>query len=178
MKFCFLILLLILSLVNLKGKAQTSTYKIITEFAGTWDGIIDTTEIKRLDDPLKALTAFYSALAGTNCDTSTCDLTTALGLGTQGSDAHKALIKKYFPNDKLAKEVVAQNCYLRPDGASTFSEYCYLTITTSKGEIKVDFKVYFYDHGNDSYLTRQDTYLFQNHIFKVVKRKIIKQGKK
>jgi hypothetical protein len=105
-------------------------------------------------------------------------LTTALGLGTQGSDTHKAIIKKYLPNDKLAREVIAQDCYLRPDGASTFSDYSYLTITTSKEVVRVDFKVNFYDHGNDSCVTRQDTYLFQNHEFKVVKRKIVKQGKK
>jgi hypothetical protein len=64
MKSSILTLFLILNLIDFKSKAQTSTYKIITELAQTWSGIIDTNEIKKLDEPLKALAAFYSCIGG------------------------------------------------------------------------------------------------------------------
>jgi hypothetical protein len=165
----FYLLLLVISFINL-GNAQTSTYKIITEFADAFEGDIDTSEINKLNEPLRALTALYSALAGTECDTSTCELTTALGLGSQGSEVHKSLIKKYFPADKLAKNLIIQDCYLRPGGASTFSEYAYLTITQTKDTFKVNYKVNFYDHGNDSYTKRLDVYLLRNNQFKAIHR--------
>ena len=83
-------------------------------------GKIDTATIKKLEEPLIALTAFYSAMGGTMCDGEHCKLTTALGLGKQGSDKHKNIIKKYFPEDKVAETLLKQDCYLRPSGASTF----------------------------------------------------------
>src|SRR5450631_2086051 len=76
--------------------------------------------IASLPSNLKAMAAFYSAMGGTNCLDQECALTTALGLGKQGSDLQKSLIVKYFPDDKAAKLVVAQDCYLAPASASAF----------------------------------------------------------
>src|SRR5690606_2892123 len=117
-----------------KSVAKNDTYKIIlrTEmsepekdsdtgelYATEIPGEIDRATIEKLNEPLKALTAFYSAMGGTMCSGDFCELTTALGLGKQGSDKHKNIIMKYFPNDKVAETVIKQNCYLRPSGASS-----------------------------------------------------------
>jgi len=49
-------------------------------------GDINQTTVDSLDEPLKAIAAYYSALGGSYCDqdtsfVETCELTTALGLG-------------------------------------------------------------------------------------------------
>src|ERR1700681_1047663 len=87
--------------------------------------------IASLPPNLKAMAAFYSAMGGTNCMDQECALTTALGLGKQGSDAQKALIEKYFPDDKAAKLVLGQDCYLPPGSASTFSNFASLSFIVS-----------------------------------------------
>src|SRR5664279_2476515 len=127
--FCMVLCLLI----SVTGKCQKVVHEIILEK----EDHIDTTEIKKLDEHLRGVLALYSAMGGSNCDGTTCDLTTVLGLGEQGSNAHKTLIMKYFPDDKVAKAVVAQSCYLRPGGASTFTEFGYLTLVESKDTISV-----------------------------------------
>ncbi len=133
--------------------------------------------IKRLNEPLRALVSFYSAMNGTLCTGTNCELTTSLGLGKQGSDRHKSLISKYFPNDKIAQAVVKQNCYQRPSGASSFSEYYYITITTYADTIKVDYKVLYYDRGTERFNQGPDFYLYKNNRFKMLKRNIWKHVK-
>ena len=164
---CFLLLVL----VNNKSFAQKSIYKIILKTADL-PGDVDTNEIKKLNEPLKGLLALYSAMGGTNCNGDSCELTTALGLGEQGSDAHQALIRKYFPEDKVAKAVLAQACYLRPSGASSFSEYEYLTLSTFKDTVKVYYRQYFYDHGKTSSIKGPDIYYFHNNKYQMLKRKL------
>jgi hypothetical protein len=46
--------------------------------------IVDTINLKLIvrNEPLRALAAYYSSLADSNCDGHTCGLTTALGLGS------------------------------------------------------------------------------------------------
>jgi len=135
-------------------------------------GEIDTLTIQKLNEPLKALTALYSAMGGTNCNEVTCDLTTALGLGKQGSDKHKKIILKYFPNDKVAKMVTDQDCYLRPSGASTFSDYEYLTITDLGDTVKVEYNLMLYDHGTINWTKGPDVYTFKDNKFLKVKRNL------
>src|SRR5258707_15551593 len=84
------------------------TLKIILQ-TNSVPGDIDTVTIKKLPEPLKAVPAFYAAMGGTMCYGDSCELTTALGLGKQGSEAHKSLITKYFSGDKVAELVVSQN---------------------------------------------------------------------
>lgn len=158
--------LIFLTSVCEKSEAQTPIFRLIKN-----DGNIDTNEIKKLSEPLKAMAALYSSMAGTSCDTTTCELTTALGLGDQRSEAHKSLIKKYFPNDKVAKVVVKQDCILSRAGSSDFSEYAYLTITSVKDTVEVYYKVDFYDHGKDSMIENYDTYLFRNNQYNMLRRK-------
>ncbi|MFM2290902.1 MAG: hypothetical protein RIS29_715, partial [Bacteroidota bacterium] len=63
------------------------------------------------------------------------------------SDAHKNLIKKYFPDDKVAQAVLAQNCFLRPSGASSFSDFEYLTISQKGDTVEVNYKLMDYNRG-------------------------------
>ena len=135
-------------------------------------GEIDTTTIEKLNEPLIALTAFYSAMGGSYCSGEFCDLTTALGLGKQGSDKHKNAITKYFPNDKVAETVLKQDCYLRPSGASTFSDYEFLTITDKGDTVLVDYKLMHYNSGEITWIEGPDIYLLSENKFKKVKRNL------
>ena len=170
-----------------KSVAKNDTYKIIlrTEmsepekdpdtgelYTTEIPGEIDTTTIEKLNEPLKALTAFYSAMGGTMCSGEYCDLTTELGLGKQGSDKHKSLIKKYFPNDKVAKTVLKQNCYLRPSGASTFSDFEYLTIVDKGDTVIVDYNLMSYNRGEIEWTKGPDIYLYKDNKFEKLKRNL------
>jgi hypothetical protein len=135
-------------------------------------GEIDTSTIEKLNEPLKALAAFYSAMGGSLCNGEYCDLTTALGLGKQGSKNHKSLIKKYFPNDKVAETVLKQDCYLRPSGASTFSDYEFLTIIDKGDTVLVDYKLMYYNRGEIDWIEGPDLYLFKDTKFEKVKRNL------
>lgn len=135
-------------------------------------GEIDTMTIEKLNEPLKALTAFYSAMGGSYCSGDFCDLTTALGLGKQGSDKHKSPIIKYFPNDKVAETVLKQDCYLRPSGASTFSDYEFLTIIDKGDTVVVEYNLMVYNRGEIEWIKGPDTYLFKDNKFKKLKRNL------
>jgi hypothetical protein len=135
-------------------------------------GEIDTTTIEKLNEPLKALTAFYSAMGGSYCSGEFCDLTTALGLGKQGSEKHKTLIQNYFPKDKVAEMVLQQDCYLRPSGASTFSDYEFLTIIDKGDTVVVEYNLMVYNRGEIEWTKGPDTYLFKENKFKKLKRNL------
>lgn len=152
-------------------KAQAKVYNIILE-TGVVPGRIDANAIQNLKEPYKGLLALYSAMGGTNCDGENCELTTALGLGKQGSDMHEALIKKYFATDKVAQAVLAQHCYLRPSGASTFTDYEHLFLSVIKDTVKVNYKLMYYDHGKSGYTKGSDVYVLKGYEFKMLKRKL------
>ncbi|HEY2727359.1 MAG TPA: hypothetical protein VGI61_09315 [Parafilimonas sp.] len=147
------------------------TLKIILETSSI-PGDINTNIIKKLPEFLKALAALYAAIGGTMCSGNSCELTTALGLGKQGSDAHKALITKYFPNDSLAEIVVKQDCYLAPSGATFFSDFQYLNLINLGDTVKVDFNLMIYAQGKTSWRKGTDIYLFSDNKFTKLKRNI------
>lgn len=151
--------------------AQKSIYKIIIR-TNTLPGDINYKQIGKLEEPLKAISAFYSAMGGSYCNADSCELTTALGLGKQGSEAHKKLILKYFPDDKVAKTVIKQDCYLRPSGASTFSEYEYLTLSVIKDTVKVYYSLSYYNRGELSTTKGPDIYIRENNRFRMLKRNL------
>ncbi len=137
-------------------------------------GDINQTAIDKLDEPLKAIAAYYSGLGGSNCrqDTNlveTCDLTTALGLGNQGSEQHKALLKKWFPNDKAAEQLIAQDCYQGPSGASSFSDYVYLILYRQGNTVTIDFNLMVYNRGDIKYIKGPDKILITGNTLKVLK---------
>ena len=86
------------TITDIKSESKT-VYKIILK-TNSAPGDIDTNVTKNLNEPIRALAAFYAAMGGSMCDGENCELTTALGLGKQGSEIHKNLIKKYFKNQR------------------------------------------------------------------------------
>lgn len=156
---------------SVSSSGAESAYRLIHE-TDTAPGRLDTEVIAELDDPLRALAAFYAAMGGTNCDGENCELTTALGLGKQGSDKHKALISNYFPDDPVAATVVGQDCYLRPSGASTFSDFEYLTVTTKGDTIQVDYRLMLYNRGGVTYTEGPDIYLLKDNRFNKIQRNL------
>jgi hypothetical protein len=131
---------------------------------------IDKSVVVGLPDYLKGLAAFYSAMGGTDCIELQCDLTSALGLGKQGSDAQKNLIRKYFPEDKVAKLVIGQDCYVSPNGSSSFSDFHALSFTVTGEIIQVNYQLAVLEHGNVKNINGPDIYIFKNQVFKNKKR--------
>lgn len=148
-----------------KQAHQEITYKIVTS---NEKNPINLKEIKKISEPLKALVALYAAFYGTNCDGTTCELTSALGLGNQGSDEHKNLIKKYFPNDKVANEAIMQNCYLPPSGASSFSEYGFLNLYDKGDTVKVKYELSSISGHDGEVIVKKatDTYIYVTNTYR------------
>jgi hypothetical protein len=141
-------------------------------------GAIDRDAINRLSAPYKAVAAFYAALAGSLCEGDSCGLTTALGLGKQGSALHQTMIKKYFPNDKLAMLILTQECALPPSGASCFSEYEYLTLGQKGDTCIVDYNLMSYVRGDSKWTHGPDIYLWNGHDFHMLQRNVYKYVEK
>jgi hypothetical protein len=161
--------------INITAYAQSEKTKkfILIKKTNSIPGTVNIAVINKLDEPLRAIAAYYSSMEGSNCDGQTCELTTALGLGKQGSNAHLSLLRKWFRNDATAKQLIAQECYLRPNSASTFSDYVYLTIERIGNVVFVKYKVFFYSHGEESYVTSlDDKLLIGKDNITVLKRKI------
>jgi hypothetical protein len=67
---------------------------------------------------------------------------------------------------------VEQNCYLRPSGASSFSDYEYLTITDIADTITVDYRLMVYNRGEVQWVEDPDVYIFKDNVLKKVKRNL------
>jgi hypothetical protein len=158
---CFLCICAIVS----HCEAQ-KTYAVISKKTAQ----VNPAVINQLPPNLKALAAYYSAIGGTQCRQQACRLTTALGLGNQGSPQQITLIQKYFPDDKVAKMICGQNCYLPPDSSAAYSNFVYLTFVISGENIKVNYQLAVYDRGHTKMISGPDTYTFQNQVFKEKKR--------
>ena len=118
---------------------------------------INKQDVDKLNEPLRALAAYYSALAGNNCDGTNCELTYALGLGAQGSDKQINLIKKWIPNDTVANTLIRQNCFQSPNGSSYFTDYNSLIFDVNKDTVIVKFVILKYDHGKSYLQSETDT---------------------
>lgn len=165
-KFVFPIFLLFIFLSGyFTGQAQ-KTYILISKTSGKLNNKL----IASLPPSLKGLAALYSAVGGTGCADQQCGLTTALGLGNQGSAAQKDLIIKYFPQDKVANLVLGQDCYLAPSGASAYSNFASLSFLVKGDEIEVDYELDVFEHGSLKKINGPDIYLFKYPTFKNKKR--------
>jgi hypothetical protein len=131
---------------------------------------INKSAIDKLDEPLKALAAYYSALAGSNCNGKYCELTSALGLGDQGSKAHIELIKKWFPNDKVADALVAQSCFQPSSGSSYFTNYNTLIFELEKDTVIIEFSITKYDHGKSSLQNGFNKAIIKSNEIVIIKR--------
>jgi hypothetical protein len=163
-KIC--ILLPFCTLILISGSSAQKTYDLIPKESGK----VNKELAAGLPVSLKALAALYSAMGGTDCMEQECLLTSALGLGKQGSDAQKALIKKYFPDDRVAMLMLEQDCYLQPASSSSFSNFLSLSFMVKGNTIQVNYRLAVYDHGNMKIIQGPDSYLYYNQKYKNTKR--------
>jgi hypothetical protein len=84
------------------------------------------------------------------------------------------LIKKWFRSDKTAKNLLAQDCYQRPSGASSFSDYIYLTLTRQGDTVTINYSLSLYERGKITYLKGPDKVLIKENQIKVLKGSIWK----
>ena len=166
MKYRIPIILISLLLTFYSNSNAQKTYTLIPKNTGKVNQALTAS----LPNSMKAIAAFYSAMGGTDCLEQECVLTKSLGLGKQGSDAHKKLIETYFPDDKAAKLIIGQECYLSPSGSSSFSNFKYLSFRVTRDTVRVDYQLSVYDHGNTKNISGPDIYIFKNHVYKNIKR--------
>ena len=171
----FIILLFSSSIYAQTKQANKAIKYVLIKATKTIPGDINQSVINSLNEPLKAIAAYYSALGGSNCQqdsnsVETCELTSALKLGTQGSGKHKALLKKWFCNDSKATKLVEQNCYLAPSGAIFFSDYIYLYLIKEGNLVTAYYSMMLYERGKIKYLKGPDKILIQAHTLKFLKR--------
>ena len=166
MKFYFRLFPILFLLVTFEAIHAQKTYTLLSKKTGR----LNYSLINSLPPSLKALAAFYSALGGTNCADQRCELTTALGLGNQGSPAQKELISKYFPGDKVANLLIGQDCYLSPCGSSSFSNFVFLSFTEKGVEVEVNYELDVLNHGNVKKIFGPDIYMMNNQTYKNKKR--------
>lgn len=163
-KKCFLLLLT--ALIFLTSTQAQKTYDLIPKKSGK----VNKALVAALPIHLKAMAALYSAMGGTDCLEQECVLTTALGLGKQGSDSQKNLIRKYFPEDKVAALVLGQDCYLPPGSSSSFSNFLSLSFTVDGNTVLVNYRLAVYDHGNTKIMQGPDRYQYQHERYKNTRR--------
>jgi hypothetical protein len=161
---CCLQIFFLLCIVE-NSKAQ-KTYILISKKTEKLNKAV----VTALPPYLKALAAFYSALGGTNCMDQECALTTALGLGKQGSDSQKSIIQKYFPDDKIARLVIGQDCYLPPNSSTSFSNFSSLNFVTIGEDVRVNYVLNVFENGNMKVINGPDIYLYKGQVFKNTKR--------
>jgi hypothetical protein len=160
-------ILFLLLLISFLAKSQSAkTYTLISKKTGK----LNVKLIESLPPSLKGMAALYSAMGGTNCIDQQCELTTALGLGNQGSEAQKALIHKYFPNDKAAILLIGQDCYLPPDSSASFSNFVSLAFTVNEDQVTVNYELNVLNHGVVKKIQGPDMYEFKNQVYRNTRR--------
>jgi hypothetical protein len=166
MKYLLRISPLLIYLLSAFSSQGQKTYTLLYKNTGKLNYAL----ISALPPALKGLAAFYSAIGGTDCMDQQCALTTALGLGNQGSANQKDLIKKYFPGDKVAALLIGQDCFQAPSSSASFSNFVFLQFTVEKDLIVVNYELDVLNHGNIKKIDGPDIYLFKNQTFTNKKR--------
>lgn len=161
---------------EIKETAKTENYILIAESKEA-PGTINETTIQKLSEPLKAIAALYSGLGGSNCQGENCELTTALGLGKQGSQAQKDLVKKWFGKEKAADQLIAQDFFQPPNSASNFSDFQYLNFEQNADTVTVNYSLMTYSHGATTYIKGPDKYVIKGNTIETINRNIWKDIK-
>lgn len=161
---------------EMKAETKTETYQLITESKST-PGSINTKDIEKLSEPLQAIAALYSGLGGSNCEGENCGLTTALGLGKQGSQQQKDLVKKWFGKDAAAEQLIAQNFYQAPNSSSNFSDFKYLSFEQKGDTVTVNYNLMTYSHGETTDIKGPDQFLIKGNTIETLHRNIWKDVK-
>ncbi|WP_415326599.1 hypothetical protein [Chryseobacterium sp. MMS23-Vi53] len=155
---------------------KTEKYILIAESKDA-PGTINEADIKKIPESLKAIAALYSGLGGSNCEGENCELTTALGLGKQGSQAQKDLVKKWFGKDKAAEQLIAQDFYQPPSSASSFSNFQYLNFEQNGDTVTVDYSLSVYNHGSTTDIKGPDKFIIKGNTIETINRNIWKDTK-
>jgi hypothetical protein len=117
-------------------------------------------DIDKLNEPLKAIAAYYCALMSSNCFDSIhqqfCELTTALGLGSQGSEKHIKLLRKWFTNDEFVQRLIKDSCLVMAPGATIFNDYRYLIFNVRHDTVVINYGFDNYNHGVNRFFKRKD----------------------
>ena len=61
---------------------------------------------------------------------------------------------------------------MRPSGASSFSDYEFLTITDKGDTVLVDYKLMYYNRGEIEWTEGPDIYMFKDNKFEKIKRNL------
>lgn len=118
--------------------------------------------VDRLNEPLRALTAYYACGIQSNCeyfDTTgavICQLNAALGLGKQGSDQHIALLQKWFPGNKEVQSIIDDHCWVGLPGSSNFLEYRHLSFSHHLDTVTIRYSYIIYSHGNITNISKRE----------------------
>ena len=125
-------------------------------------------DINKLKGPLRGLAVYYTCWIQSDCTFDTtgnviCDLTTALGLGYQGSDEQIEELEKWFPNDKDVKSAIDNRCSVGMPGSSNFLEYSLLKFTVRHDTVTVNYEYDHYEHGHNSIIRRKDVAIIKNN---------------
>ncbi|GEN76747.1 hypothetical protein CHA01nite_24870 [Chryseobacterium hagamense] len=153
--------------------AKTETYRLITGSQDT-PGKINADDIAKLTEPLKAIAALYSGLGGSGCEEDSCGLTAALGLGKQGSQAQKNLVRKWFRKDAAAEQLIKQDFYQAPNSSSDFSDFRSLAFRQKGDTVTVDYNLMTYSHGETGYIMGPDRFVIKGNTIKTLHRNIWK----
>lgn len=161
---------------EIKEQSKTGTYRLITG-AKDSHGTINTDDIAKLPEPLKAIAALYSGLGGSGCEERSCGLTTALGLGKQGSQAQKELVKKWFQKEAAANQLIEQDFYQTPNSSSNFSDFQALNFEQKGDTVTVNYSLMTYSHGETGYIKGPDQFIIKGNTIETLHRNIWKDMK-
>jgi hypothetical protein len=104
---------------------------------------VDTLELARLSDPLKAIAIYYLTISRMLCDEKTGILTIGLEPGHQVSKNEKILMKKYLPKDSIVDIINNAQSSFFPYSAARITNFEYLTIINCEDTIIVDYSLQF-----------------------------------
>jgi hypothetical protein len=164
-------------IVSVKRDSVDGFFTLIKKDTGSIPGPVNKSEIDKLSEPLRAIAALYSGLAGSNCSNGNCELTIALGLGKQGSKLQIDLVKKWFPKDKVAEQLISQNFYQPPNTSSSFSDLKFLTFEKKGNIVIVNYDLFIYNHGEESNISGPDKFIIKGNTIETINRNIWKDTK-
>ncbi len=112
---------------------------------------IDRSFIQDTDGGMRAILAYYSTLAGTDCNWNggkadakqanlNCQLTSALDLGTQCSTSHKNFIRKWFAGQQAVLEHI-DDCYHTPFADASHTSFDYLNVKRTGEDVTVRYRL-------------------------------------
>lgn len=157
----------IIHIVTEKSSTSNKKYSIVS---------VNQDDIDQLNEPLRALAAYYGIVSGSNCmdhtgvDTMECELTTALGLGYYRSAKQVAVLNKWFPEDKEVANMLSDSYFVGSSSSSNFCNFTYLVFDVANDTVKIRYRVGCYHQGGGTSNTYNDIAVIGNSQIKFIKR--------